>query len=73
MYVHGSCGNDQSDMLLECVPFLSARLSAILLFFDAHPMSLTSGSAMIEIMYDIAPGATYKFNTGFLGEQVRFS
>lgn len=26
---------------------------------------------MLEIMYDIAPGATYKFNTGFLGEQVR--
>lgn len=28
---------------------------------------------MLEIMYDIAPGATYKFNTGFLGEQVRFT
>lgn len=25
---------------------------------------------MLEIMYDIAPGATYKFNTGFMGEQV---
>ena len=25
---------------------------------------------MIEIMYDIAPGSNYKFNTAFLGEQV---
>ncbi len=25
---------------------------------------------MIEIMYDIASGATYKFNTAFDGEQV---
>lgn len=25
---------------------------------------------MLEIMYDIAPGATYKFNTGLIGEQV---
>ncbi|CAN0435025.1 unnamed protein product [Pylaiella littoralis] len=27
------------------------------------------GSAMLEIMFDIAPGATYKFNTATVGEQ----
>eukprot|EP00752_Nemacystus_decipiens_P009696 g8660.t1 len=27
------------------------------------------GSAMIELMYDISPGSTYKFNTAFEGEQ----
>ena len=26
---------------------------------------------MIEIMYDISPGSTYKFSTAFIGEQVR--
>ena len=30
-----------------------------------------AGSAMLEIMYDISPGSTYKFNTAALGEQVR--
>lgn len=27
------------------------------------------GSAMIELAFDIARGANYKFNTAFLGEQ----
>jgi len=26
---------------------------------------------MIEIMYDISSGSNYKFNTAFIGEQVR--
>lgn len=26
---------------------------------------------MLELMYDISSGSTYKFNTAFLGEQVR--
>lgn len=26
---------------------------------------------MLELAYDIAKGATYKFNTAFMGEQVR--
>ncbi|CAN0353195.1 unnamed protein product, partial [Hapterophycus canaliculatus] len=30
---------------------------------------IDEGSAMLELMYDIASGSTYKFNTGFLGEQ----
>ena len=30
----------------------------------------TSGSAMVELAYDIASGATYKFNTAWIGEQV---
>ncbi|CAM9640288.1 unnamed protein product [Scytosiphon promiscuus] len=32
-------------------------------------VGIDEGSAMLELMYDIASGSTYKFNTGFLGEQ----
>lgn len=33
--------------------------------------SILKGSAMVELAFDIASGANYKFNTAFLGEQAR--
>lgn len=32
-----------------------------------------TGSAMMELVYDIASGANFKFNTAFGGIQVRFA
>eukprot|EP00903_Cladosiphon_okamuranus_P010302 g9750.t1 len=59
-------GNAETLQALGDLPLVEV-VKELPLTDDSEPID--EGSAMVEIMYDIAPGATYKFNTGFVGEQ----